>query len=119
MRNFRNLEIWKDGIEIVKKIYSLSTELPPEERYGLKSQIQRAAVSCPSNIAEGTSRSSQLEFKRFLKIALGSLFELETQLVIIQEVNLCNSDLTELFKSLHILQRKINALMSKIKESMK
>jgi S23 ribosomal protein. len=85
MRNFRNLEIWKEGITLVKLIYKLANELPNEEKYGLRSQITRAAVSVPSNIAEGCSRNSEVEFKRFLEIAIGSLFELETQLVLIIE----------------------------------
>jgi four helix bundle protein len=59
-----------------------------EEKYGLRSQISRSAVSIPSNIAEGCSRSSQIDFKRFLEIALGSSYELETQLIIIEELSL-------------------------------
>ena len=84
MRNFRNLDIWKQGIEIVKLIYNLSERLPSEEKFGLRSQITRAAVSIPSNIAEGASRNSEVEFNRFLEISIGSLFEIETQLVIIE-----------------------------------
>ena len=91
MRDFRKLVIWKQGIEIVKEVYKLSEQLPKEEKFGLKSQITRAAVSIPSNIAEGSSRNSSIEFKRFLEIAIGSLFELETQLVIITELNLIKS----------------------------
>lgn len=92
MRNFRKLKIWEQGIEIVKEVYKLSQKLPSEEKFGLKSQITRAAVSIPSNIAEGSSRNSEVEFKRFLEIAMGSLFELETQLIIVQELNLINSE---------------------------
>ena len=88
MRNFRKLKIWQQGIDIVKNIYKLSQQLPIEERFGLRSQITRTAVSIPSNIAEGTSRNSETEFKRFLEIAMGSLFEVETQLIIIEELNL-------------------------------
>lgn len=84
MRNFRTLDIWKNGIEIVKQIYALCDKLPSEEKFGLKSQITRASVSIPSNIAEGCSRNSDIEFKRFLEIAMGSLFETETQLIISQ-----------------------------------
>jgi len=82
MRNFRKLKIWKQGIDIVKEIYKISQKLPSEEKFGLKSQITRAAVSIPSNIAEGSSRSSNKDFNRFLEIALGSLFELQTQIVL-------------------------------------
>lgn len=91
MRNFRKLKIWEQGIDIVKEIYRLSQKLPANEKFGLISQITRAAVSIPSNIAEGSSRNSQIEFKRFLEIAMGSVFEVETQLVIIQELNLIES----------------------------
>ncbi len=66
----------------------LAERLPVEEKYGLRSQICRSAVSIPSNIAEGCSRNSQIDFKRFLEIALGSSFELETQLIIIEELSL-------------------------------
>ena len=86
MRNFRNLNIWKNGIKIAKSIYKLSASLPKSEKCGLKSQICRAAVSVPSNIAEGCSRSSEMEYKRFLEFSIGSLFELETQLIIIMEL---------------------------------
>ncbi|PLX22578.1 MAG: diversity-generating retroelement protein bAvd family protein, partial [Marinilabiliales bacterium] len=67
MRNFRELNIWKEAVILVKEIYRLSNQLPEEEKYGLKSQICRAAVSIPSNIAEGASRNSEIEFKRFLE----------------------------------------------------
>jgi len=71
MRDFRILNIWKGGIAIVKQVYRLAEFLPVAEKYGSRSQICRSAVSIPSNIAEGCSRSSQLYFKRFLEIALG------------------------------------------------
>jgi len=71
MRDFRKLEIWENGIELVKQVYQLSSILPSEEKFGLRSQITRAAVSVPSNIAEGCSRNSEVEFKRFLEISIG------------------------------------------------
>src|SRR6056300_1626690 len=100
MRNFRKLKIWEQGIEIVKAIYLLSENLPSEEKFGLRSQITRAAVSIPSNIAEGCSRNSEIEFKRFLEIAMGSLFEVETQLVIAQELNFIKENELEVIFSL-------------------
>lgn len=116
MRNFRNLDIWKEGIEIVKHIYKLSEKLPLEEKFGLKSQITRAAVSIPSNIAEGASRNSEIEFKRFLEISIGSLFEVETQLVIIQELGLASlEELKLIFELLEKEAKMINSLISKIK----
>lgn len=86
MRNYRELEIWKNGISIVEKIYAISAKLPSDERFGLRSQINRASISIPSNIAEGCSRNSEIEFKRFLEIAMGSLFEVETQLTICERL---------------------------------
>jgi len=118
MRNFRKLEIWKEGIALVKQIYKLANELPKEEKYGLRSQITRAAVSVPSNIAEGCSRNSEIEFKRFLEIAIGSLFELETQLIIITDLDLIgNYDTTLLFEVIQKEGKMINGLISKIKNS--
>lgn len=67
MRNYRELEIGKNGITIVEKIYEISTKLPIDERFGLRSQITRASLSIPSNISEGCSRNSEIEFKDFWK----------------------------------------------------
>jgi four helix bundle protein len=86
MKNFKELRIWQLGMKIAKEIYLLSQELPDQERYGLISQITRAAVSVPSNIAEGSSRESDRDYKRFLEMALGSLFELETDLLVIEDI---------------------------------
>jgi len=88
MRNFRELKIWQKGMDIVKGVYGLAAMLPSDERFGLKSQIQRASVSIPSNIAEGCSRNSETDFKHFLEIAIGSAYELETQLKISGVLNL-------------------------------
>jgi four helix bundle protein len=120
MRNFRSLNIWKEGITLVKRIYKLVEILPNEEKYGLKSQICRAAVSIPSNIAEGCSRSSEIEFKRFLEIAIGSAFELETQLIIIDELEFVPKEhLNPIFELLNNEQKMINGLISKIKRATK
>ena len=116
MRNFRTLNIWQEGIAIVKQIYRLAEWLPVEEKYGLRSQICRSAVSIPSNIAEGCSRTSQIDFKRFLEIALGSSFELETQLIIIEELSLIpTKDVKVIVDQLNIEQKMINNLISKLK----
>ncbi len=116
MRNFRELIIWKDAIQIVKKVYSLNKQMPQNEKYGLSSQICRAAVSIPSNIAEGCSRNSQKDFKHFLEIALGSAFELETQLLIINELEMIRENgIYELIEDLHKLQAQINSLINKVK----
>ena len=118
MRNFRKLKIWEQGIDIVKEIYTISQKLPLEEKFGLKSQITRAAVSIPSNIAEGSSRNSEIEFKRFLEIAIGSLFEVETQLIIIQELHLIDSEeLKSIFELIEKEGKMINGLIKTIKNN--
>jgi len=118
MRNFRKLKTWEQGIEIVKEVYKISQKLPSEEKFGLKSQITRAAVSIPSNIAEGSSRNSEIEFKRFLEIAIGSLFEVERQLIIIQELNLIdNEELSFIFQLIEKEGKMINGLINTIKNS--
>ena len=94
----------------------MAERLPVEEKYGLRSQICRSAVSIPSNIAEGCSRNSQIDFKRFLEISLGSSFELETQLIIIEELSLIpTKDVKVIMDQLNIEQKMINNLISKIK----
>ena len=116
MRDFRKYEIWKEGMKMVKEIYRFSVELPDNERYGLRSQITRAAVSIPSNIAEGCSRKSGKDFGRFLEIALGSAFELETQLLIVNDLEFCDSSSCfEIIEHLHLIQRQINSLIQKLK----
>ncbi len=95
VQSFRDLEIWKRGIELVKTIYDISASFPHSEIYGLTSQIRRAAISIPSNIAEGQIRRHRSEFKQFLHISLGSLAELETQLIISSELGYVKNDVLE------------------------
>jgi len=103
-------------MDLVIQIYKLSERLPNEEKYGLKSQITRAAISIPSNIAEGSSRSSDKDFKRFLEVAIGSAFELETQLLIIKKLNMVNNDyIAPLLSDLHEEQKMINSFIQKLK----
>lgn len=87
MSNFKKLLIWQKGIEIAIECYKLVSGFPKEEKFGISSQITKAGISIPSNIAEGSGRGSAKEFKRFLEIALGSAFELETQLIIAKSVS--------------------------------
>ncbi len=82
IRNFRDLDIWKKGIEIVNDVYKAVANFPKQEIYGLASQMQRCSISIPSNIAEGFNRFHNKEYKQFLYIALGSCAELETQIEI-------------------------------------
>ena len=117
MRNFRELEIWKRSFELVTVIYEHSDKLPNDERFGLKSQIRRSAVSIPSNIAEACSRRTNKEFARFLEIAIGSAFELETQLLIANRVKMLNEQKTNtIIGELNQIQRMINAFHSSLKK---
>ena len=117
MRNFRELKIWQKGMDIVTGVYQLSSLLPKDEKYGLKTQLQRAAVSIPSNIAEGCNRNSEIDFKRFLEIAIGSSYELETQLTIIENINLVSEE--KVVPTLQLLseeQKMLNSFIASIKE---
>ena len=84
MHNFRELKIWQESMELAKDIYKITKLFPDSEKFGLVSQMNRSAVSIPSNISEGSARASKKEFVHFLNIALGSCFELETQLTLAQ-----------------------------------
>ena len=96
IRTHRDLNVWKEAMELAKEVYSLTKIFPEEETYGLASQMKRATVSIPSNIAEGAARNSHKKFIRFLYIALGSLAELETQLVLSRELEFTkNSQMEE------------------------
>lgn len=119
MRNFRELEIWRKGMNATLKVYHLTTSLPDTEKFGLTSQMRRSAVSIPSNIAEGCSRDSQKDFKRFLEISLGSSFELETQVLLCNALSyLNNQQRDEIVTELHSLQKQINSLIKKINQTL-
>ena len=92
IRNFKDLKIWQRGVELVKLIYVMTNSFPADEKYGLVSQMRRSAVSVPSNIAEGFMRRHNKEYKQFLYIALGSLAELETRIIISKELNFITTD---------------------------
>ena len=115
MRNFREYDIWTDGMELVDTVYTFADAFPNTEKYGLSSQITRSAVSIPSNIAEGASRNSEKDFARFLEIALGSAFELETQLIIAERRKYISaSHLEESILKLTSLQKRIYGLRRKV-----
>ena len=115
MRNFRELNVYIQSMKLCKEVYSISKLFPQEERFGICSQIQRAAVSIPSNIAEGASRRSEIEFSRFLEISLGSSYELETQLKIAIELNyIKNEDLISVLVILDYIQKGLNSFIGKI-----
>ena len=108
MHNFRELNIWKNGMSIAKEILAITKTFPEVEKFGLISQINRSVISIPSNIAEGSGRTTNKEFCRFLDIALGSSFELETQLILSFELEyLTQEKFDELTEELNDLQRMI------------
>ena len=92
--NHKELDVWKKGMDLVEMIYSISDSFPDSERYGLTSQIRRAAISVPSNIAEGSARKSNKELLQFIMIALGSLMEVETQYQIAIRLNYIDENQT-------------------------
>lgn len=115
MANFKELLVWQKSINFVTEIYELTNDFPKNEMYGLISQIRRASISIPSNIAEGNSRRSVADYLQFLKIARGSCAEVETQLIIAQNLKFLseehylklNQDIIEILKMLNGL---INSL---------
>ena len=93
MKNFKELRIWQKGMDIAVNCFVLTATFPKEEKFGLVSQITKAGVSIPSNIAEGSSRHSEKDYSRFIEISLGSSYELETQLLIASRVNFGDKNL--------------------------
>lgn len=116
MKNFKEMVIWQQGIELAVGAYELTKQLPKEEIYGLSSQIKRAVVSIPANIAEGCSRETDRDFRKFLRNSLGSAFELETHLIIADRLRLIKSvDVSNFFIHLHSEQKQINSLISRLR----
>lgn len=92
MHRFKELEIWKKSRIFCSEIYAITATFPSDEKFGLINQLRRASVSIPSNIAEGSSRNSQKDFARFLEIAIGSAYEIETQLIIASDLGFLKTD---------------------------
>jgi four helix bundle protein len=109
MTSFRDLELWKLSVDFVVDVYKITRKFPSSEVYGLSSQMQRAAVSIPSNIAEGSGRKNPKEFIQFLHIAKGSLAEIETQLEIALRLDYINeiSDFTDKAKRIRMMLIKL------------
>lgn len=108
MHKFKELEIWKQSRSFCSEIYNVTSSFPDNEKIGLTNQLRRAAVSIPSNIAEGASRSSNKDFCRFLEIALGSSYEIETQLLISSDLGFIGQEI------LDNLIAKLNAIIKMI-----
>jgi four helix bundle protein len=111
-RTHQRLETWKMAMDLVELVYRLTENFPPAERFGLSSQMRRAAVAIPSNIAEGAARASTREYLRYLDIARSSLVEIETQLVIARRLRFAASDAT----LDHLLERLFAHLSAQIKK---
>lgn len=117
MKNYKKLLIWQKGMDLVEDTYRLVATLPNEEKFGLKSQATRAAVSIVLNIAEGSAKASQKEYKHYLETSLGSAFELETILLVIERLRLIEKGNIEKFVGDVLCeQRMINSFIEKIKK---
>lgn len=120
IKNYKDLKIWQDGIAIVKNSYFITGQFPDREKFGLSSQMQRAAISIPSNIAEGHSRIISKDYSRFLNIALGSLAELETQTIIAHELGYISESINQKFQErLNDERKQIISLIGKLHKSKK
>ncbi len=115
IRTYRDLDIWKTGIELVKDIYKLTEQFPRQEMYGLVSQMRRSGVSIPSNVAESFRRYHNKEYKQFLYTSLGSCAELETQVTIAKELKYIQEDKeAKLLERLDHICRMISNLLKKL-----
>ena len=109
IQSYKDLLIWQKGVALVKSVYLLCEQLPKEEVYGLQSQMKRAAISIPSNIAEGYGRNYTQNYVQFLHIARGSLLELETQLIISKELKLIGN---KWFQKVQVLITEENKMLN-------
>lgn len=115
IKSHKDLIVWQKGIDLSRVIYKLTGEFPQREVYGLSSQMRRAAVSIPSNIAEGRARHSRKDFAHFLHIAFGSAAELETQLLIAKQLDFCTEEIyTETNALLSEVSRMLRAMIEKL-----
>jgi len=118
IQNYRDLIVWQKSIEVTEKVYIITRKLPKEEMYSLTNQMRRAAVSIPSNIAEGQARNSTKEFIHFLSIARGSKAELETQLLLCLKIGYLNdTDISEIMELLTEIGKMLNTLVRKLGSS--
>lgn len=115
MRTHRDLNAWKMSMDLAEEIYALTSPFPASEKFGLASQLRKAAISVPSNIAEGASRASKKEFNHFLHIALGSTSELETQLNLAKRIGYL-TDEGKVLSSVEEVRRPLMGLIKFLKE---
>ena len=115
MKTYRDLQAWQKSMTLVTEIYKILKSFPKDEIYGLTSQMKRCAISIPSNMAEGYGRNSTNEYIHFLRIATGSLFELQTQLEISTNLNYLNKDnFDKLYESSREIERMLSSLIRKL-----
>ncbi|MCB1245763.1 MAG: four helix bundle protein, partial [Acidimicrobiia bacterium] len=99
MHQYERLKVWQRAIDLCRDVYGLSTSLPADERFGLTSQMRRAAISIAANIAEGCAARTEREFRRFLRMALGSAYELDTHFVVAREIRMLDPHLVSSARS--------------------
>ena len=115
INDYRVLLVWQKGLGLAKQIYQLTQSFPNEERYGLTTQIRRAAVSIPSNIAEGQARSGKKEFIQFLYFARGSLAEIDTQCLIAKDLGyVSEKQYEDIYTTIDELKRMLYSLVNKL-----
>jgi len=116
LHRYKELSVWKKAMNLTSEVYALTENFPSKEQFGLINQIRRSSVSIASNIAEGAGRNSKAEFKQFIRIAVGSTFELETQLLISQSVSYCKSkEINKLTDTLGEMHRMLIGLRASLK----
>lgn len=115
VKRYQDLKVWQRAMQMVKEVYGITASFPADEKFGLVSQIRRAAVSVPSNIAEGQGRLTKGEFKQFLGHARGSVFELETQILLSADLNYIeHSDLKRLMGLISEVSKMLNGLIKSL-----
>ncbi len=113
MNNFRELKVWQKARVLTKKSYALLSKFPTDEKFGLVSQIKRATISIPSNIAEGSGRNTEMDFSRFLDIALGSCYEIETQYILSMDLNfITKAECDDIINDIVEIERMIIGLIN-------
>ena len=118
MRNYKDLKIWKRSVELASLIYQLTSKFPSEEKFGIISQLRRASILISSNIAEGSARSSEKDFSRFIDIAYGSLCEVETQLIIAHDLKfISNQEHERIHLEVNELQKMIYTFSRTLKKA--
>jgi four helix bundle protein len=120
MSSYKDLIVWQKSIQLVKQVYLLTNSFPPKEQFALCTQLNRAVISVPSNIAEGQARHSKLDFRRFLHTARASLAEIDTQLIVAKELSYISAaQLTAISTSIDEIGRLLNGLINRLDSELK